>query len=131
MPEKTQTKELPIDIIELMNSKKTSEEIAAICFLNGLNNEEETEKATYQVLRVLLGESPPQKLEQELKNKEGFSSGLSKNIAKDVNIQIFDEVKVDLQKLYQQPYRNEKLTQPLKKLSEKENEQKDDYRENV
>jgi len=123
MKKKNSPKEIPADILELMESEDTALLISEICLLNGIEKGEEIEKVAYQVARVLLYQSPPELLAEELEKREVFPPTTAYKIAKMVDQRIFSQARESLAELYKEeagapkaplPRREDTYREPIK-----------------
>lgn len=114
-------KEIPVDIIQLMESDDTASLISEICLLNGVGEEveekEEIEQISYQIARVLLGALKPQLLANELETKEGFLIKKASVIAKQIENRVFSQVKKTLDSLYEEKTEEKEKVQVKKETS--------------
>ena len=120
MPKKTEQKQIPAEIIDLIQSEKTSLAISEICLSNNIEGEN-IEQVAYQTARVLLNNVQPEMFAKELEKQEGFASETARNIAEEIDARIFSQMRKILDK---------KPAEEIKKSVEK-TPTDDTYRENI
>jgi len=127
-------KEIPSNILDLINSEDTALILSEICVSNGIEGEE-IEKVSYQVGRVLLGDLPPELLAKALEKNEGFSLETAGIIAQKTDQHIFSQIRESLSYLYKDKEKEEFISEKkpfLEKSKTIEGLPKDDvYRESI
>ena len=99
IPEKI-SNENPEELVKLIESEDTALEIARICFENGIKEEEEFREIGYQTGRVLLGDLPPDKFQEALKEEVKIAPFLAGKIAREISDSIFYPVRESLAAIY-------------------------------
>jgi len=99
IPEKI-SNEIPEELVKLIESEETALEIARICFENEIKEEEKIREIGYQTGRVLLGDLPPDKFQEALKEEVKVSPFLAGKIAREISDSIFYPVRESLAVLY-------------------------------
>jgi hypothetical protein len=99
IPEKV-SNEIPEELVKLIESEETALEIARICFENGIKEEEKIREIGYQTGRVLLGDLPPDKFQEALKEEVKVSPFLAGKIAREISDSIFYPVRESLAAIY-------------------------------
>lgn len=80
------------DTSDLISSEDIALILSAICVSSGIEQEEEIEKVSYQVARVLFNDLPSELLAKSLNENEGFSLETSEIIAQKVARYIFSQI---------------------------------------
>jgi hypothetical protein len=99
IPEKI-SNEIPEELVKLIESEDTALEVARICFENGVREEEKFREIGYQTGRVLLGDLPPDKFQETLKEEVKIAPFLAEKIAREISDSIFYPVRESLAAIY-------------------------------
>ena len=93
-------KELPQELLALIEADDTALEIARICFENEIKDDAKIRGIGFQTGRVLVGDLPPEDFEKDLAEKVKISSFLASKIAREISESIFYPAKESLATLY-------------------------------
>ncbi|MBU2579084.1 hypothetical protein KKA09_03135 [Patescibacteria group bacterium] len=80
------------DTSDLISSEDIALILSAICVSSGIEQEEEIEKVSYQVARVLFNDLPSELLAKSLNENEGFSLEIAETIAQKADRYIFSQI---------------------------------------